>query len=405
MKTPITAVGLAALLASAAHAESPFQIGFGQTLDHDSNVTQAAPGAEVSDWRATTSLEGRLALPVGVQMLRAEAQVGATRYRDQSQLNHNPYRVAATLEWSGGQDSGLTGDVGVDASSRLYLQGVVPAGMVYGNERALQLFAHMRRGLTAEWALAGGVTAQRRDSSTAQLAALEQRQWAADVGTRYQPSTDLGLRGTLRHTQGSYPQRLPGVADDYTRNDIEAGLTWAWTADISLDAALGYGREAHDLTSESDLSLWFGSADLTWRATPKLRWQLRLDRNSDTGIRAAAQPGDPGLPPPTGQALANTSISTGLALGANWEMAAKVNLEGRLVRVRRSVTATAAGVPASGSDTTDGISLGLRYSPMPALDLGCRVGRERRSVDGSGISLPFTSSTYGCWGQFWFGRT
>lgn len=402
-----SAIALAAGLfaAAAAPAAEVWTLGITQEMQHSNNVALTPPGTEVADWVSTTGLDGRLNLPFGLQTLRGVAQVSAIRHRQQDTLNANPYRLGATLDWSAGSDSGLRGDVGAELARRTYIYD--PTGARAAQERASQMSANVSLGLTPQWGLTAGLIGSRREFSETELSALDQRQWALEAGTRYQSSPDLSWRLLLRQTRGSYPDRLPGMADDYRRGDIEAGVQRAWAEGLSSEVVLGWGHEAHSLDGVADTRLVYGSADVVWRPTAKLRWQLRLDRNSDTGTRAAAPYSDPGLPSPTPAALSNAAVSTGLALGATWEVAAKVSLDGRLATVRRNLSATLAGVAASGSDVSQTLSLGVRYSPLPALDLSCRVQRERRTTDvgGTGLSYPYTVNTWGCGGQLWFGRT
>lgn len=418
---PSTAFALATgLLAAALNAHAVEQIegtekveetqpawvlGVTQDFLHSDNVARTPDALAVSDWISTTGLEGRLTLPFGLQTLNALAQVSALRHRERDSLDANPYRLAATLDWSAGRDSGLRGNAGAELQRKLYIYD--ETGALASMERDSRAFAQAQYGLTSDWALTGGLDAQRRDMSLTQLNALDQRQWAVETGVRHQPSLDLDLRFNLRYTDGRYPERLPGQSDDYRRGDVEGGVKWAAAATLNLDAVLGWGRERHSLDGVDDIDLWYGSASLSWQPTAKLKWQLKLERNSDTGIRTSAPlGGGPDLPVPTPDSLSNASVATGLALGATWEVTPKISLDGSIGAVRRSLNATLAGVPADGRDTVNSAALGVRYTPQPSLELGCRVVREKRRIGGADsavLTFPYEANNWGCWGKFWFG--
>jgi len=396
----------AAIVDKAEEATPAWVLGVTQDFLHSSNVAKTPDGTEVADWISTTGLEGRLTLPFGLQTLHGLARVSALRHRERDSLDANPYRLAATLDWSAGRDSGLRGNLGAEVERKLYIYD--QTGALAAMERNSQVFARAQYGLTPDWALIGGLNLQRRDLSLDELVALDQRQSAVEAGVRNQPSPDLDWRLNLRYTDGRYPERLLGQADDYRRSDLEGGVNWSWTSTLNLNAVLGWGRERHSLQGVDDISLWYGSATLNWQPTAKLKWQVKLERNSDTGMRTSAGlgGGDPSLPVPTPDALSNASVATGLAVGASWAATAKVSLDGRVSTVRRNLSATLNGTPTDGSDRVNSMALGVRYTPQPSLELGCRVLRERRRIggaDSANLTFPYEDTSWGCWGKFWFG--
>lgn len=416
-----TALVLAGLLAATLNAQAAeplavvdkveeatpaWVLGVTQDFLHSSNVAKTPNGTEVADWVSTTGLEGRLTLPFGLQTLHGLAKVSALRHRERDSLDANPYRLAATLDWSAGRDSGLRGNVGAELERKLYIYD--ETGARAAMERDSHAFARAQYGLTSEWALIGGLDLQRRDLSLAELVALDQRQWAVETGVRHQPSPDLDWRFNLRYTDGRYPERLPGQSDDYRRGDVEGGVNWGWTSTLNLNAVLGWGRERHSLQGVDDIDLWYGSATLNWQPTTKLKWQVKLERNSDTGIRTSAALGGsgPSLPVPTPDALSNASVATGLAMGGTWMVTPKISVDGSVATVRRTLNATLNGTPADGRDRVNSAALGVRYTPQPSLELGCRVLREQRRIgdaDSASLSFPYEDTSWGCWGKFWFG--
>jgi lipopolysaccharide/colanic/teichoic acid biosynthesis glycosyltransferase len=161
-------------------------------------------------------------------------------------------------------------------------------------ERSDRARVYARYGLAGLWAVDGSVGANRRDYSLALYDRYDYSQRNADIGLRYQPSPPLGLRLASRHSRGSYPRHtVTGVgsfqADRFSRQDLDASLTWTPGPEHQVSLRISDGRSRHTEAAARDYRGRSGQLSTTWAPTSKLLFQAQLSRDTGDDSRLVDQ--------------------------------------------------------------------------------------------------------------------
>ena len=261
-------------------------------------------------------------------------------------------------------------------------------------ERSDRARVYARYGLAGLWAVDGSVGANRRDYSLALYDRYDYSQRNADIGLRYQPSPPLGLRLASRHSRGSYPRHtVTGVgsfqADRFSRQDLDASLTWTPGPEHQVSLRISDGRSRHTEAAARDYRGRSGQLSTTWAPTSKLLFQAQLSRDTGDDSRLVDQ----------GQFgsinSSNSRSYDSLQLQAVYSLTAKVTLDASLTQLRRELVDQFGLLSATGRDRSNSASLGARWAFDRNGLLSCQLSTDRRT-GAAGFSLPFSASSTGC---------
>ena len=106
-------------------------------------------------------------------------------------------------------------------------------------------------------------------------------------------------------------------------------------------------------------------------------------------LRAAGLPVGPG---------AIIDAMNALQIVGKYALSAKVSVNATVRTLERSLANSLVNPP-SGHDRTTYAILGARWTPLRSVEVGCNVSRERRTSDVLALSQPYSSNSFGCYGQ------
>jgi len=386
-----------------AHADpNPYTLSAQQTIEHDSNLLRAPDGnAPGADWVSSTALLLDVNQPLGRERLKANGLVSLDRFRSNTQLNAISHRAAVELDWATVGD--LSGEIGGNQAAELYHY-ATSDGQVYDQKNiqtTSELFAHARLGVVTRWTLQGELGLYRRAFSAQPFRSRDLRRDFATLRTIYQSSPDLAFNGAFRHTRGAYPNFSATLGtDDFSRNDLTLGATFAPSGASRLTASVGAARETHSQATLRDSRYWTASLQWLWQATGRTQLTLGLLRDNDTGATD--------IPFAFGD-LASTDarIRTAFTGKAAYNLTGKIDLTASGGFSRRQLDSAFALVPdagARGGDRLYNAALGLDYRPTRTSDIACNLSRERRTVQGStpSITYGYSANVISCSGSIGF---
>lgn len=400
---------LLALLASttAMAQTSPWYIGASQTFTHESNLYRLADGAPVpagiskSDLVGSTALLAGLDQPIGRQRLYGNATLRSNRYRDNTDLDNEGYALRAGLDWETvGRLSGNV-DLSADRSLARFDTDTDLGLQTRRNvEDSTRLFTEARLGVVTEYTALVSLEHRERRFSAPEYDRRELRQTTAATALRWRPQGGTMLGVGLRHTDGRYPRFLALAAggfeaDRYTRDGLDLLGSYESGGAHRLDARLTLGRTDYDRDNARDFSGATGYATWTFRPGGRLSLNTRLARDVGQDAYYSGSPFIDGV-------VDTSRTTTSLSLGANYALSAKVAMRANLTHAQRDLARTlppdAIFADSSGRDHTTELSLGATWEPTRSLVFGCDLGHEKRSASGD-LSLPYTASRLGCFGQ------
>lgn len=394
---------------SALAQASPYYVGVSQALTIESNLGRLADGVQPpansllkkrGDTISTTTLVAGFDQPISRQRVRGSVRLNTNRFADSPGLNNEGYAVNLGVDWeTANRLSGVA-----EASSQRALRKFDPNEntQLAGTERNLETIDQVN--LTARIGGATRLTGQlgalwRKvdySASAYQPAGYDQTTWSA--GLLYRASGALML-GTALRTGTTHYNR---AGDDRRRDDIDFTAEWLPSGDLTrASARLSYTSISSDLAGINDFRGLSGEARVNWRVTGKTTLTGRLAR--DTGQDSAF------INSTGGTRLVSTDYSnttSTLFLGADHALTGKITLNAGLTVAHRNLTDSQYNLVQGnrvfdGSDLTTSLNLGARWRPNRTVQLGCDLGHERRTSSG-GVrgSTPYTSNTFGCFGQF-----
>ncbi|HOB96523.1 MAG TPA: outer membrane beta-barrel protein [Aquabacterium sp.] len=376
---------------------SPYYIGVAQSITHDSNLYRIGGGRGLpvgaqskSDTVSTTSLVAGVDQTWGRQRLSGNGSLQASRFASNDQLNNEGYGLALGLDWE--TVNRLSGRLGLNADRSL--RSFDPA--VLGGQRAERniednnlLSAVVRLGVVTRLTAEATLSHRQVRFSNARYAASEYDQDTGSLGLRYRlgGATTVGL--AWRQSKVDYQS----IDDPYKRRDIDFTATWVPSGLTTLNARISHTSTDHARSAQRDFSGVTAELRGSTQATGKIRLNARLSRDlgqSSSFIDLL----------PLNRDFSRTT--TGLRLGADYELSAKIALNASIDHQRRSFTGAVDlfGQPIDGSDRTTRLALGARWVPTRAIQVGCDLTHETRSVQRVGNA--YDASGFGCSGQFVF---
>ncbi len=394
-----TLAAVCALLAAgpALAQSSPYYIGVAQSVTHDSNLYRIGGGRGLpagaqakSDTIATTSLVAGVDQTWGRQRLTGNGSVQASRFANNDQLNNEGYGLGLGLDWE--TVNRLSGRLGINADRSLRsFDPAVQAGQPA--ERNIEdnnlLSAVVRLGVVTRLTAEAALSHRQVRFSNARYDRSEYDQDTGSLGLRYRlgGATTVGL--AWRQSKLDYT----AIDDPYKRRDIDLTTTWVPSGLTTLNARISHTSTDHARNPQRDFSGLTAELRASTQATGKIRLSARLSR--DLGQSSSF----------VDLQQLNRDFSrttTGLRLGADYELSAKIALNASIDHQRRNFDGVAGnlGQAIDGNDRTTSLALGARWLPTRAIQVGCNLTHETRSVQRVGNA--YSASGFGCSGQFVF---
>ena len=423
LATAQTASGATGASTSTAGDPSPYYIGAGEALSHDSNVYRVPGG--VGDNYSSTSLRAGFDQPISRQRVFGAAVVTLNRYQDQTALNNTSYALSGGANWETIEH--LSGDLNASLGRSLSAPTVSSAASA-----AVRNVAHTRSvDAVARWGgislltLQGNAGWSRVNYSASESAAGDSRQGRAGLGLYYRPGGPLTLGVAGRFFRTDAPNAIVDPSGSTRSNtldsrNIDAIAAYELTGLVSASGRISYSRQTSSDIAGQDFSGLTGGVALDWRPTQKT--SVRLDAARDAGTNNALYSvtpvAVPTSPPATGGTTTPTTGTTGttgtpaFALYENNQItdsvgvsisnaaSAKIALSanGRYGRARLAVGSFQnGGTPASANstDTSKLLGLGATYEITRYWNAACNLSREWRSISGV-IGFSYTASTVSC---------
>jgi hypothetical protein len=396
------AAGFSALLVSSAALaqQSPYYVGAGLALGHDTNVRRAPKGSISEEPDKFWNVFALLGLdqPIGRHRLFADATIRRYEFEDLTDLNHTAYVANAGVDWSAADKLSGTFRLGAQSSRSTATIGTTVVGGKANLETAQEVLARVQYGGTGLLTLEGDVTHRSVDYSSALFNSLENRYDAVHAGMLYRVSGALSVGFGARVTDGTYPRVavLGGLgADDFNRRDIELTARWTPSGASVVNARLSSANQENKAVTSRDFNGVTGSVTWDWQPSGRTRLNTRLSR--DTGLETTFL----SLGSASTTSLGDASrLTTTLQVGAIWEATGKIQVDAMARFADRSLVNTVpGGATIDEDDRATMLSLGATYKPTRATQLTCQVSHEKRSTSGLLLTFPYSARVLFCSGQ------
>ena len=394
---------------------SPYYIGASETISHDSNVFRVPNGPSDTFW--TTSLLGGFDQRISRQRFHADANVGVSRYRNETTLNNTNYGVNAGWDWqtieklSGTLTAGVTqalasmndNSTAVTAARNLVKTQRYGFTGRYGGDSLLSLegaYSHNKVSYSE-------VTSNDADSDS------------ASFGLYYRPGATLRLGTAVRYSNTDSPQGVlhsDGTFGSNTEKGRYLDLTADWRPTVltTVTGRVSWTRQTNSEVTARDFSGVTGYLSGRWQATGKLALNTSLSR--DAGVNGnfftlnttpAANPaqGQQTTQPVTGLSE-SSQVTNSLTFGANYLATAKITVDaGATLRYAKLVDTVIAGSATNSAERHDNsrhYTIGVTYAPARLWQLGCQFQRYTRDLEASALSagITYSSNLTSCTAQF-----
>lgn len=390
----LTLAGFACLAAGSAQAEtSPYYIGVSQRFSHNSNVFLSTDALAKSDTISSTGVRLGIDQPISRQRLSASLSANANRYSKLSTLNNTDYALDTRLDWE--TIERLSGSVALSSRQSLPTDAAALSSGLRNLLTVNSASVQANLGLVTMWSFDAGAALSRARYSEATYARNNVNQTSINAGVRVTPASGLTLRTGLRHANVDYPN----TGNEVRRNDLDFSAVINPGGASTFNGRVSLTQEHQSLVDRNTNS-WTGALGWNWKPTGKLSTSLNLTRDASNGSYDFT----------TGAinvASSNSAITTTLGLTTQWEVTSKIAVTGTLAHARRSLdnslTIGNGVLPSSASDRTNSLGLNVQYAVLRNVDVGCGVNWSERSVSSangnSGLTVPYTATTYSCFGQ------
>lgn len=396
------AVALAMLPACAHAVLEPYWVGASQGLRAEDNLYRVPEGRTATrDLVSTTRLFGGVDQRMSRWQLRADANVQADRYRNETRLNNEGGGMHFRLDGETvGRLSGGLEYSGVRTLANFDTAAETLSLRLRNIETAQQLIARAQLGAVAPW-LANLVYSHRDLSYSAEaFATRENRQDSLSLGGVWGPAAPRSVGLALRYTDGEYPRGIRLAAgrfapDAFDRQDVDLTFTWAVTGASTTSARVSYTRQTYASSSQRDYSGLTGSLQWAWRATGKT--SLNLSLNHDTGSESSFYGFTSSSASVTGD---SSQLSTAIDLDVRHALTGKLALALGLGFDDRELRngVGGGGVVISeerGDEHQLSANLGLRWTATRAFDTGCSWQQVRRRGTGT-LTYPYRANVASC---------
>jgi hypothetical protein len=411
---PIAAVIAAAASCGAWAAEGdPYYIGVNQAFTKDSNVFRIPDGP--GDLYSTTSLLGGFDQTYGRQRVRANANVGYNKYRDEPQaaptpnpniLNHTSYVVDAAWDWATIEK--LSGSFSANANQGLATVNNNTNSNLPIAERnilnANQVRADLRYGGDGQMSLESYLSHGRVRYSSPDYFDDEATGNTGSLGAFFRPGAFTKVGVAMRFTRTVSPYAIPPTATtDYQSNtedtrNVDLTIDWRSTAQTNVFARLSWTRLTSYPLEGRDTSGLSGVISANYAPTAKLTFNASASYEPGTYTSYFSSTGStPGTP--VSNLASSSETTTSFGFGVAYAATAKVALNAgvRYSNAAYLNTQTVGGATASTefNDVYTNGFIGATYAMTRNWQFACNLGREVRDVSGSS-GFEYTANTASC---------
>ena len=389
---------------SIASEPNPYYLGARGSFTHSTNVNQAPGGHADNYW--TTSVFGGFDQPIGRQRVFGRADIGYSRYSQETQLNNTTYDISGGLDWSTVES--LSGSV--HASLSQYLEAPAVVGFVpdlrANTTNTQNIDALVRYGGPSLLSIEGTVGYSTLDYSLPEYQSSEARSSRASVGLYYHPGGPLRVGIGVRYTSTDSPESAPGITPPVVANtsegrNIDLSANYDVSGHVSAGGRLSYTNQTNSGITAADFSGWTGSLYLSYRPTGKLLFNAYASRDPGFSTQSGwvTQTFLVGTTPITTRQPAVFQVAqliSSVGLGVTYSATAKINATAGVSYGRTTMVAQA-GVETI--DDTRAASLGVTYDVARNWQLGCNLQFENRDVSG-GVNYTYDANSFGCLAQY-----
>ena len=299
------------------------------------------------------------------QKVYLQAKLSTVKFAHFSQLDYQGRDVLGLVNWQLGNQ--LEGSAGASDEKTL-----APYIDFPSSERNLRV--HRKQHADAawraypSWQLRAGAA---RNQYTYELFAQRINNRTEDLleaGVDFLPSSGSTAGLVLRRIKGKYqaPRVVAGALlnDDFTQDELKAKINWKVTGISSIEMLAGYARRRHAVLGPRDAKGFNG------RITASLSPRKKLRLNASAWRDFA----------PVESNLVTYSLNQGASIGASWDAAAKVRVDGAISRERRSYEGRLLeAAPLQVRDRLSQASLSATYAPRARLQLAASFAHQRRT--------------------------
>ncbi len=391
---------------------TPWYVGGGAGIFHDTNAYRVPSGPGDSYWNA--NVFGGFDQRIGRQRVFGSASVGINRYFDEDQLDNTSYDFLLGLNW---QTAGsLSGDL--DVGLRQHLAAPTPsAGVpVTSKNMGKTKFADARArwGGTSLLTLEGTARYSSVEYSDPFYAASETEGASGGLALYYGGGGPLRLGLGGRYDRTKTPKALlDPVTGDFKSNTattrhIDLLADYQVLGQISTNLRLSYTDLSNSILEAGDFSGWTGRIGVNWQATGKIAVNAYAARDAgfDSAFRSipvAPTGPSPGGFPEAGRLYENSRLTYSGDLSAAYAATAKIVVTAGGHYTRAYVVSTTDDVSglveAKTKDVQKLAYIAADYEFRRNWSATCRLARELRIVSGD-TNYSYDSNSVGCSTRF-----
>jgi len=400
----MTAPSTATASDSVASEPNPYYLGARAAFTHDTNVNRAPGGQSDNYW--TTSVFGGFDQPIGRQRVFGRANVGYSKYNEQTQLDNTSYDISGGLEWSAAQR--LSGSVNV--SFNQYLSAPATFSTIPDLRRNVanteSIDAVVRYGGASLLTLEGRIGYSQVDYSLPEYQSDEAENTYGSVGLYYNPGGPLRLGIAVRYTTTDSPESAPGVTPAVVANtsdgeNLDFTANYEVSGQVSAGGRLSYTRQTNSGITAADFSGWTGALYLSYRPTGKLLFNAYAARDAgfstESGwVQQTFLVGSTPITRTFTEVFQVAEVISSVGLGVTYAATAKISAIAG-VRYGRTTLVNQAG--GETLDTSTVGYLGASYDVARNWLLGCNLSLENRDVSG-GVNYTYDANSFGCFAQY-----
>jgi hypothetical protein len=414
-RTALRRAWLLALAATAGPAvadePNPYYLGASQTFTYLNNLYNLADDQKgllpsrysANDTLSSTTLLAGVDQTWGRQRLFGSGTYSGNRYLDNTQLNNDSYAADLALNWA--TIERLSGTVRLNATQNLALFDVNTSGIAVTQknvQNVAQADASIQVGLVTKFSAEATIGYRNVRYTAPEYDYLEYDQTSASAGLNYRPSGLLTLGTAYRVNHIEYPLFYVDAPDPVDREDrqyLDFTANYQDSQVSQFYLRVSPTRITYQQYTQRDESMVTGALSWHWQPSGKVKLVTTLSR--DAGQSSAY---DSHLNQGGNSMGDFSSTTSALQFYADYEMSGKVSFSGSIVyahRVLLNTTSYTEGTPVTttGNDNTIYLTLGARWTPTRNTLVGCNLLATDRRSDNRSLSVPYTSSSFGCFGQ------
>jgi exopolysaccharide biosynthesis operon protein EpsL len=356
----------------------------GVAYGHDDNLLRVADNQPAfDDTRADSwwTREGGLIFDKSYsrQHITLVAKLSRTTFDHFTQLDYNGRNLRANWNWQLGNH--LEGRAG------WYLeQTLAPYTNFRGDERNLRKtrsqYAEGAWRFHSAWRVRAAFKRDNYSYEAKSNLFNNRSEDSSELELDYLARSDSTAGLVARHVKGSYPfPRLiaPSVLNnDFTQDELKVRVHWLATGSTTIDALVGYTRRDQPSFGPGTTSGVAGRIDATYQPRGKIIYRAAVWRDFA----------------PLESTLVSYTLNDGASIGAQWDVTAKVQVDGDAIYERRNYNAREqfAGI----GDLRDSIrTISMRVSWLPRPTVQVQLGLAHQQLSGSPIlgTGSFTSNS------------